>query len=232
MVAELALTTNDRIMDLGCGPGLLAVALAPFVKEVVAIDPAAEMLAVGRDAARDRPGKIQFVEGSSNDLGTQFGRFRLVAMGRSFHWMDRAETLKRLDTINEPDGAVALFDVDTVRQDAGDWHAPFDEIVERYAAGKAEWRAPDWVPHETFLLDSPFSPIDGASVVEWDSFPAAQLVDRAFSMSRTAPDALGPDKAEALAADLRALAADVAVDGMIGEILESRALIARRPNAN
>lgn len=229
VVAELRLAANDRVMDLGCGPGLLAVAFAPFVGEVVAVDPAEEMLAAGREAARDLAGKIRFVEGSSNDLGTQFGRFRLVTMGRSFHWMDRADTLKRLDMIIEPDGAAALFDVETVRQGVGDWHARFHEIVERHAAGNAEWRGPDWVPHETFLLDSPFSVVDGVSVVERRDFPAAQIVDLAFSMSRTAPHALGADKAAALAADLRALAADVAVNGMIGEILESRAMIARRP---
>ena len=54
VVAELALTRDDRVMDLGCGPGLLAIAFAPFVKEVVAIDPDAEMLAAGREAAKER----------------------------------------------------------------------------------------------------------------------------------------------------------------------------------
>ena len=37
------------------------------------------------------------------------GPFRLVAMGRAFHWMDRAATLAMLDRIVTPDGGVALF---------------------------------------------------------------------------------------------------------------------------
>ena len=37
------------------------------------------------------------------------GPFRLVAMGRAFHWMDRAATLAMLDRMVTPDGGVALF---------------------------------------------------------------------------------------------------------------------------
>ena len=229
VVAELGLTSDDRVMDLGCGPGLLAIALAPFVGEVIAVDPAAEMLAAGRAAAGALADRIRFVRGSSNELDDTFGPVRLVAMGRSFHWMDRTDTLERLDAIVAPDGAVALFDVDTIRRGAGDWHARFEEIVERYAPRKAEWRAPEWVPHEVFLVDSRFSRIDGMAVVEEVRFAADQLVDRALSLSRTSPDALGPEAAAALTADLRTLAADIAVDGMISEILKSTVTIARRP---
>ncbi len=229
VVTEVGLTASDRVMDLGCGPGLLAIAFAPFVKDVVGIDPNAAMLAAAEAAARDFAGRIRFVEGSSNDLDDRFGHFRLATMGRSFHWMDRTDTLKRLDRIIDPGGAVALFDVDTIGEGSSHWHARFREIVERHSAGKAEWRSPDWVHHEAFLLASPFSLVDGFSVVERTTFPAVQIVDLAFSMSRTSPQALGPDKAAALAADLKALAAEVAVDGMVSEIRKSNVLLARRP---
>ena len=229
VVADLALTRDDRVMDLGCGPGLLAIAFAPFVKEVIAIDPNAAMLAAGREAARGRADNVNFVEGSSNDLGSDHGRFRLVVMGRSFHWMDRADTLRRLATIVEPDGAVAFFDVKTIHEGAGHWQRRFDEILERYAPDKPEWRSPEWIDQTAILIESAFARIDGLSVVDRVAFPANQLVDRAFSMSRTSPDALGPGKAAALATDLKALAAEIASDGMVSEILESHVEIARRP---
>ena len=37
------------------------------------------------------------------------GPFRLVTIGRAFHWMDRAATLAMLDRIVAPGGGVALF---------------------------------------------------------------------------------------------------------------------------
>ena len=196
-------------MDLGCGPGLLAIAFAPVVGEVIAIDPNAEMLAAGRAAAEGVGGNISFVQGSSNDLGDAFGRFRLVTMGRSFHWMDRADTLKRLDAIVEPDGAVALFDVDTVGEGARRLaHAHSPRCWSVTSGQGSRWRSPDWVRHAAFLIASAFSVVDGhGGRPSAEVFPAAQLVDRAFSLSRTSPEALGPEKAAALAVDLRALAA-------------------------
>ena len=37
------------------------------------------------------------------------GPYRLVTIGRAFHWMDRAATLAMLDRIVGPGGAVASF---------------------------------------------------------------------------------------------------------------------------
>ena len=37
------------------------------------------------------------------------GRFKLVTIGRAFHWMDRPATLGLLDALVEAGGAVALF---------------------------------------------------------------------------------------------------------------------------
>ena len=71
------------------------------------MDPSPEMLGQAR-ALGGKTSNIRFVSGSSYDLWPDFGHFHLVVMGRSFHWMDRVDTLKRLDRIVEPAGAVAL----------------------------------------------------------------------------------------------------------------------------
>jgi SAM-dependent methyltransferase len=108
-VAEVTgIGPQHRILDLGCAPGPLARNFAPLVREVVAIDPSPEMLAEAR-ALAGQAANIRFVAGSSYDLDPAMGRFHLVVMGRSFHWMDRIDTLKRLDGMIEPAGAVALF---------------------------------------------------------------------------------------------------------------------------
>ena len=72
------------------------------------MDPTPEMLSAARALAGATP-NIRFVAGSSYELGPALGRFHLVVIGRSFHWMDRVDTLNRLDAMIEPAGAVALF---------------------------------------------------------------------------------------------------------------------------
>jgi len=232
LAEECALGPDDRVMDLGCGPGVIAIGMAPYVGTVVGVDPEPEMLRRAR-AATDAAGlddKISFIEGSSNDLGPSFGSFTMVTMGRSFHWMDRVETLRRLETIMRPGGMIVLFNSSPLRSA---WQREYRDVLARYtgdAQGEGRhWRGANWVEHEEVLLDSAFSGLSRIEVIERNELPAEALVDRAFSMSRTAPNVLGPEKSAALAADLRALAARIAVDGVIGETLESGALIARRP---
>jgi ubiquinone/menaquinone biosynthesis C-methylase UbiE len=108
MVEVCGLASTSRVLDLGCGPGSLAMAFAPLVGEVVGIDPEPEMLRIARAEAARAGLQIDFREGSSGELGADLGLFRLVAIGRAFHWMDRQETLACLDRIVEPEGAVVL----------------------------------------------------------------------------------------------------------------------------
>ena len=70
MVKEhLRLSDTDRLLDLGCGPGWLAMAFAPFVGTVVAVDPEPSMLEAARAAAAEIDVRIEFIEASSYDLG-------------------------------------------------------------------------------------------------------------------------------------------------------------------
>src|SRR5271165_1053766 len=60
-VAQLTgLATEDRVLDLGCGPGMLAGAFAPLAGEVVAMDPEPEMLRIA-EKEFGRAGSISFV---------------------------------------------------------------------------------------------------------------------------------------------------------------------------
>ncbi len=234
MVARLTgLTRDDRVLDLGCGPGMLAGAFAPLAAEVVAMDPAPEMLRIA-EAEFGTAGRITFVRGSSFDLSPALGRFRLVTMGRSFHWMDRAETLRRLDGMIEPDGAVALFNSSTLEHPETAWTADYRALQRRYAEGDvthARRRGGGaWLRHEVFLLASAFSVVDEVSVVERRQVSVAQLVDRAFSRSSTSPDRLGA-AAPKLAAEIEALLKPLATDGMLTEVVATCALLGRRPGA-
>jgi SAM-dependent methyltransferase len=226
------LSAEDRVLDLGCGPGMLAGAFAPLAGEVVAMDPEPEMLRIA-EAEFAAAGRISFVRGSSFDLSPALGRFRLVTMGRSFQWMDRAETLRRLDRIIEPSGAVALFNSRHLEVPDNAWNADYRALVRRYAEDDrthVRRGAESWLYHEAILLDSAFSVLDEISVIERRPVSVAQLVHRAFSRSSTTPDRLG-SATPRLAAEVEALLQPMATDGVLTEVVATIALLARRPGA-
>lgn len=222
-VAEVTgLGSRHRVLDLGCGPGPLARSFAPLVREVVAIDPSAEMLAAARALAGDAM-NIHFRAGSSYDLGPELGHFRLVVMGRSFHWMDRVDTLKRLDRMIEPAGALALFQDTAPAVPANAWRKTWHDIREQYEPDRGPHeRDPDWIRHEAILLDSPFARLERFGVIERRAIDVETLVQRALSMGSTSPSHLG-EKAATMAAEIRAAFADVRE-----EVVETSALVAWR----
>lgn len=227
------LARAHRVLDLGCGPAQLGVAFAPQVAEVVAIDPEPAMLHAAARNAASAGVRLHLIEGRAEDLAPSLGTFRIAVIGRAFHWMDRARVLARLDEHIDPEGAVILFGSHHPETAENVWAQEYRQILEQYAVddgGRAQRRAPDWHSHESVLLDSHFAHLERVAIVERRRTSVDALIERAFSMSTTAPGRLGVS-ADALAEDVRELAAAHAVGGEVTEIVETGALIARRPSA-
>ncbi|GEP55497.1 class I SAM-dependent methyltransferase [Reyranella soli] len=222
-VAEVTgLGSQHRVLDLGCGPGPLARGFAPLVRDVIAIDPSPEMLAEAR-ALSGQAANIHFVAGSSYDLDPALGSFRLAVMGRSFHWMDRVDTLKRLDRMIEPAGAVALFYDTAPAIPANAWRKTWNGIRERYEPDTGPHdHDPNWIRNEAILLDSAFARLERFGVVERRSIDVEMLVHRALSMGSTSPAHLG-ENMSTMVAEIRAALADVRE-----EVVETAALVAWR----
>jgi SAM-dependent methyltransferase len=231
VLADLDLGHPAQVLDLGCGPGFLANGFAALGCGAVGIDPNADMLAAARGEAAKHGVVVDYRLGSSYDLDHLQGRFDLVAMGRSFHWMDRPQTLASLDRLVSPRGAVAIF---------YDWHMrctenAFDGVLsrmrERFSgdAIRLKLKKSNIVkPDESVMLDSTFSQLVRIGIVERRPLTADQIVGRAFSLSATSPEKLG-DRIAAFEAELRARLAELQPDGRFTELIEFVALIARRP---
>jgi len=232
MVARLcSLPPTGHVLDLGCGPGQLAMAFAPLAGSVLAVDPEPEMLALCQQQAASRGyHHIEMRRGSSQDLDASFGRFDLVVIGRAFHWMDRVATLRQLDQLVVPGGAIVLFADRHPRVPANAWQETFNEIVDRYAAadpGRAMRKSSNWVRHEAVLLDSPFNRLERHAVLEQKQLPLEQIVERALSRSSTSSDRLGK-VADDMVAELRSRLLPAAGADMLTEVVEAEALVARR----
>ena len=223
---------SGRLLDLGCGPGFLAIALAPHVAEAVGMDPEPEMLSLAASEAKAAGVRLTLVEGGSADLGPHLGEFRLVTMGRSFHWMERDQTLAALDRLVVPGGAVAVLGEHHVEAADNDWRAVWERIREKWTGtaggSRARRRNPDWVPHEAVLRRSAFSEVGRLTVALARDTEFEALIGRAYSMSSSTPAALGDRRAD-FEADLRQALAPFLHDGAIREEVEFEALLARRP---
>ena len=230
VVQLCSLTGRHRILDLGCGPGQLAIAFAPYAGSVVAIDPEPEMLRAASALACECGSRIEFREASSEELGPAFGTFQMVVVGRAFHWMDRAETLRRLDDMIERGGAVVLFGDEHPEVPDNRWQGEYRALLDVYAQADADCERRSVAGrfrHEAVLLDSAFHQLERIGIVERRRIPVEHLVDRALSMSSTSPARLGL-KVDELAARVRELALRYADGDLVTEVVESTALIAKR----
>jgi len=232
VVAMAGLAPGDCVMDLGCGPGLLAVPFAEAGLRVTGVDPEPDMLEAAREAARAAGVKVDFRQGSSFDLPTDLGPIHLVAMGRSFHWMDRTETLRTLDALLPPDGAIALFEDDHPRTAENAWLLKMAEVGKNYGMQEAAHRIAaakgDYRTHVSYLFDSAFTHIERVGVYVRRAITIDEVVGRAFSLSMLSKERLGA-RADDFERDLRAALTNLSAGGRFTEIAELAAIIAKRP---
>lgn len=115
LAREVGLDGSGRLLDGGCGPGILTVRLAHLFEEAIGLDPDPDMLAeAGRAAAERGLTNIHWVQALAEDLpGAAPGPHRLVTFGSSFHWTEEARVAEAVYDMLEPGGALALI-VNTV----------------------------------------------------------------------------------------------------------------------
>lgn len=232
-VASLVgLTLSENVLDLGTGPGFLAIDFAPLAHAVTAIDPSDEMLQAARQNAELTGVRIKFLKGSSFELATrlagELGRFKLVTIGRAFHWMDREQTLAALDTLLVHGGAVALFGERYPEVPDNAWHGEFQRLLDSYSSDDpAKARLRGTAQNDAVLLQSPFNHIERISVVESRRTPVEHFVDRALSFG-AAWDGRPGSREDDLADEVRKLISRYAKDGIVREVVEGHALVALR----
>jgi len=231
VAALVGLMSGDPVLDLGAGTGMLAVGFARLGTVVTAMDPEPDMLAVCADAARVEGVTVTLRQGSSHDLTPDMGPFKLVTIGRSFHWMDRAATLRMLERIVTPKGGVALFHDAHPPVPENNWFRVMREVQDRFGRSEEahiKERRGGHSRYEPFLLASRFTQLDGLSVTIRQTLTTDDLVGRAFSMSTCSREKLG-DRTEEFAAALSAALRELSPDGTFTEVAELVALLARRP---
>jgi SAM-dependent methyltransferase len=219
---ELGLDGSGRLLDVGCGPGVLTLLLADLFADAIGLDPEPQMLDEARRqaVATGRP-EIRWIDGKAEEIGRlEVAPCRAVTFGQSFHRTDRQRAAEAVYDALEPGGAIVLVSHEVegrpVPPSPGPRPIPHEEIrrlIESYLgpfpvdASGERWedslrRTRFGEPRLVFAPGVPDYVRDEDSVVA-----------NFFSMSTSAPPRFGPRRQE-FEAELRALLRAESPDGL------------------
>ena len=130
--ARVPVTGAGRLLDLACGTGEIAFALASEFSEVVAVDQEIESIELARrKAATLGVDNINWLAASAERVDLD-GVFELVAIGNAFHRLERDLVTQRLVPRLQPDGCVALLWAETPWRGERPWQLDMAETLERW----------------------------------------------------------------------------------------------------
>jgi ubiquinone/menaquinone biosynthesis C-methylase UbiE len=111
MSRELSLDGNGQLLDVGCGPGVLVLALARLFQRTVALDPEEGMLREGQRRCQQASiDGVRWVRGVAEDLpALDVGPCRVVTFGQSFHRVRRLDVAEKVYDLLEPGGSMVLI---------------------------------------------------------------------------------------------------------------------------
>jgi len=228
IVKRYNLGKSVHALDLGCGPGTIAIPLSYSAGEIVAVDPDADMIAEGRRLAASRGRQnIKWLRSRAEDISLGAGPFRVTTIGQAFHWMDRDEVLRKLAILIVEGGGLALVNPGK-RRPQESWEPVADQIVAKFLGPRTRHPKsnPQEPEHEPALARSEYFANFAAR-----EFPSTitrdidSIIGYVYSISTSAKPLFG-DNAKAFEAELAEALLRLNPAGIFKEQVETEVVIA------
>jgi SAM-dependent methyltransferase len=193
LVSAAGLSGREQVLDLGCGAGHTALAVAPHAGAVVAVDLTPEMLAVAAELAEARGiTNITFRSADVGALPFDDATFDLITSRVSaHHYADPVVALREAERVLRPGGTILLIDTVAPEDPALDTFYNAVELL-RDRSHVRNCRVSEW---KRMLAGAGFAPetlleftieLDGASWVQRSRTPSEMVAAiRALFLSAT-----------------------------------------------
>jgi SAM-dependent methyltransferase len=222
---KLGLSRRHALIDLGTGPGLLALGFAPYVGRIVGVDPEQAMLEAARNAAARAGRDLDLIKSTAEALPHEIGRFDIVTVGRALHWMDRERVRSLFERLVAPDGAIIVCSARSATDGRNPWLDAYNE-ARRFWSGASEMKR--YRPDFTAVFQSTrFRPAGTIMVESQHDICARDLARRLLTFSTLSPEMLG-DQVDAMLREVEQRLSPFTRAGLITETVVSTANVARR----
>jgi ubiquinone/menaquinone biosynthesis C-methylase UbiE len=228
IVERYNLSKGVRALDLGCGPGTIAIPLSYTVADVVAVDADADMIAEGRRLAVSRGRQnIQWLWSKAEDISFGAELFQVATIGQAFHWMDRDEMLRKLAVLLSDRGGLALVNPGK-RRPQESWEPVADQIVAKFLGPRT--RHPKSNPQEpenepALVRSEYFSNFSAHEFPSTITRDIKSIVGCVYSKSSSARPLFG-DNAKAFEAEVTKALLSLNPVGVFNEHVETEVVVA------
>ena len=134
LVRRFHLDGKGALLDLGCGPGDLAIPLHKYFARVYAVDVDADMLQEGKEKAEHSGAdNVEWIQDRAEEAAANCGQVRLVTIGKAFHWMDERAVLSAVyPHIEKGGGIVLLGETGSMWAGTKEWQTTLISVVKKY----------------------------------------------------------------------------------------------------
>jgi SAM-dependent methyltransferase len=222
---RLRLQGTQRLLDIACGPAMLAIGFAKYVGSCVGVDPEPGMLAAARQLADEAGVRLELIESRLEDMSPSAGVFQIATVGRALHWLDRETAHPVIARLIPSGGYMLVCGALSVKAPENPWAAAVRDI--RRAWSDDADHPYNHTDVDAWFANTPFHKLEEISVTYHHRVTADNLIGRALSMSTTSPAVLGERRAD-FEATMRAALEPFVEDGTVPEEVHARAQVFRR----